>query len=119
MSPTGLVGSRGRCWPFTGLPSRPGNTYHSDWIAPILRTYQRACSSSTATISALMGICRPVPFFVLARPTVSIELSSAMLDQRSDLISPLRIPVDSAMRSEEHTSELQSRQYLVCRLLLE
>src|SRR3712207_9142647 len=24
-----------------------------------------------------------------------------------------------AMRSEEHTSELQSRQYLVCRLLLE
>src|SRR3712207_7693946 len=27
--------------------------------------------------------------------------------------------VDTADRSEEHTSELQSRQYLVCRLLLE
>src|SRR3712207_7384977 len=27
--------------------------------------------------------------------------------------------VTSASRSEEHTSELQSRQYLVCRLLLE
>src|SRR5258707_11916969 len=26
---------------------------------------------------------------------------------------------DRPMRSEEHTSELQSRQYLVCRLLLE
>src|SRR6476620_2518829 len=26
---------------------------------------------------------------------------------------------DDAARSEEHTSELQSRQYLVCRLLLE
>src|SRR3712207_6952087 len=26
---------------------------------------------------------------------------------------------DNAERSEEHTSELQSRQYLVCRLLLE
>src|SRR3712207_8573082 len=26
---------------------------------------------------------------------------------------------DSLFRSEEHTSELQSRQYLVCRLLLE
>src|SRR3712207_9026060 len=26
---------------------------------------------------------------------------------------------DTAARSEEHTSELQSRQYLVCRLLLE
>src|SRR5258707_5860959 len=28
-------------------------------------------------------------------------------------------PVSREMRSEEHTSELQSRQYLVCRLLLE
>src|SRR3712207_8133406 len=27
--------------------------------------------------------------------------------------------LDLAQRSEEHTSELQSRQYLVCRLLLE
>src|SRR3712207_8556978 len=27
--------------------------------------------------------------------------------------------VDPVVRSEEHTSELQSRQYLVCRLLLE
>src|SRR5947209_16390023 len=27
--------------------------------------------------------------------------------------------LDSDLRSEEHTSELQSRQYLVCRLLLE
>src|SRR3712207_7625071 len=31
----------------------------------------------------------------------------------------LRTPVTSWARSEEHTSELQSRQYLVCRLLLE
>src|SRR3712207_8816502 len=27
--------------------------------------------------------------------------------------------LEAALRSEEHTSELQSRQYLVCRLLLE
>src|SRR5947209_16470427 len=27
--------------------------------------------------------------------------------------------IDEEIRSEEHTSELQSRQYLVCRLLLE
>src|SRR3712207_8546516 len=33
--------------------------------------------------------------------------------------NPIRAAVDGAMRSEEHTSELQSRQYLVCRLLLE
>src|SRR3712207_8549441 len=29
------------------------------------------------------------------------------------------VPASCSMRSEEHTSELQSRQYLVCRLLLE
>src|SRR3712207_8581480 len=29
------------------------------------------------------------------------------------------MPAGGARRSEEHTSELQSRQYLVCRLLLE
>src|SRR3712207_8090761 len=28
-------------------------------------------------------------------------------------------PIHMRLRSEEHTSELQSRQYLVCRLLLE
>src|SRR3712207_7174001 len=32
------------------------------------------------------------------------------------LLGPVRI---TDVRSEEHTSELQSRQYLVCRLLLE
>src|SRR5947209_20624565 len=31
----------------------------------------------------------------------------------------LNSPRSTASRSEEHTSELQSRQYLVCRLLLE
>src|SRR3712207_8462798 len=30
-----------------------------------------------------------------------------------------RVSAPSSRRSEEHTSELQSRQYLVCRLLLE
>src|SRR3712207_7681512 len=37
---------------------------------------------------------------------------------RIHLVS-LGIVVQSQYRSEEHTSELQSRQYLVCRLLLE
>src|SRR5947209_10587583 len=33
--------------------------------------------------------------------------------------SPIYMYWETAPRSEEHTSELQSRQYLVCRLLLE
>src|SRR3712207_7534709 len=39
------------------------------------------------------------------------------------VVSPVTTPVSIVLvddvRSEEHTSELQSRQYLVCRLLLE
>src|SRR3712207_7171009 len=36
---------------------------------------------------------------------------------RQELLAPS--PAGPVLRSEEHTSELQSRQYLVCRLLLE
>src|SRR3712207_8110665 len=35
------------------------------------------------------------------------------------LVQEAKLDVARADRSEEHTSELQSRQYLVCRLLLE
>src|SRR5258707_10865057 len=35
------------------------------------------------------------------------------------ITSALRLSRSCCRRSEEHTSELQSRQYLVCRLLLE
>src|SRR3712207_7986953 len=37
---------------------------------------------------------------------------------RGGVPAAARLPLP-ALRSEEHTSELQSRQYLVCRLLLE
>src|ERR1035437_2829738 len=39
--------------------------------------------------------------------------------QFADAISGFPRPETYPLRSEEHTSELQSRQYLVCRLLLE
>src|SRR3712207_6995057 len=40
-------------------------------------------------------------------------------DQLQDALLDVRNRRADAARSEEHTSELQSRQYLVCRLLLE
>src|SRR5258707_6202650 len=45
----------------------------------------------------------------------------AEVDSDVTLLLVVLSPVDSDVmpRSEEHTSELQSRQYLVCRLLLE
>src|SRR3712207_8740180 len=50
------------------------------------------------------------------RPRASvIENPHVVLEQRC-----LRIETSTlVLRSEEHTSELQSRQYIVCRLLLE
>src|SRR3712207_7420730 len=41
------------------------------------------------------------------------------LDARGKALALLRIVEPAVVRSEEYTSELQSRQYLVCRLLLE
>src|SRR3712207_8925261 len=43
------------------------------------------------------------------------QLDTYIPQPERDLDKPFLMPV----RSEEHTSELQSRQYLVCRLLLE
>src|SRR3712207_7463076 len=42
----------------------------------------------------------------------------AVVEPRDQLRGQLRLRIAPG-RSEEHTSELQSRQYLVCRLLLE
>src|SRR5258707_8915829 len=50
----------------------------------------------------------------------SNDFQSLFKWQRSQRRSPSSFGVKSLRsRSEEHTSELQSRQYLVCRLLLE
>src|SRR3712207_8986324 len=57
---------------------------------------------------------------------VDREEPAGVLDLRldpdpPDLVAhrPLDLSEQEVQRSEEHTSELQSRQYLVCRLLLE
>src|SRR3712207_7142038 len=53
----------------------------------------------------------------LAASAASVALAPA----RAAFAAPstMRPSPPHALRSEEHTSELQSRQYLVCRLLLE
>src|SRR3712207_8697376 len=61
----------------------------------------------------------------ISRRTGSTRTPSAARSPRSPASSRCttctcgRSPRGSPRRSEEHTSELQSRQYLVCRLLLE
>src|SRR3712207_8705803 len=50
---------------------------------------------------------------------VVVELGEGLLEELADVALVVDFAVQEAPRSEEHTSELQSRQYLVCRLLLE
>src|SRR3712207_6988416 len=52
------------------------------------------------------------------RSRVAVQTSALASSARGRLGPGTRRPC-SRRRSEEHTSELQSRQYLVCRLLLE
>src|SRR3712207_7293302 len=65
-----------------------------------------------------------------ARTVEAIRGIGATVDRSSEIASAIAAAVEqqgaaarevarAAQRSEEHTSELQSRQYLVCRLLLE
>src|SRR3712207_7079152 len=60
------------------------------------------------------------------RSFLTIEVGGERFDvpasDVSEVIRPpavTRVPLGPPSRSEEHTSELQSRQYLVCRILLE
>src|SRR5256884_3843105 len=45
--------------------------------------------------------------------------TAAQLDERTEGLAARMNTTDQQFRSEEHTSELQSRLHLVCRLLLE
>src|SRR5438445_4615998 len=63
---------------------------------------------------------RPPPRSTLF-PYTTLFRSEARRHLHQVLVGPVAIQVQDPAepRSEEHTSELQSRQYLVCRLLLE
>src|SRR3712207_8858449 len=68
------------------------------------------------------------PLYLLDRPIASLKLAVQARQTARRRRPPSRRPRRPGLplrerlrgvRSEEHTSELQSRQYLVCRLLLE
>src|SRR3712207_6868890 len=69
-----------------------------------------------ALVNAIVGpILRllSLPFVLLTLGLFLLLVNAALLGITAALTDRLQV------RSEEHTSELQSRQYLVCRLLLE
>src|SRR3712207_7722500 len=97
----------------------------------MIRRPPRSTLFPYTTLFRSFGSGRSTPFMVLV-PVMTIVSAVMLLALFISLFTPgrtLTIPtyvvaagdVVSAvlLRSEEHTSELQSRQYLVCRLLLE
>src|SRR5687768_17916229 len=52
-------------------------------------------------------------------PQVDLHRIRDFVDRKPEAPGFLAVDVDRQLRSEEHTSELQSRLHLVCRLLLE
>src|SRR5439155_17015629 len=89
-------------------PSEPGLCHTGN---------ERAATIQHRTTSAGRLRCTPANY---AAPETNPKLSSSYIGGESpSLRGAVSIPVLHAFRSEEHTSELQSRGHLVCRLLLE
>src|SRR3712207_8937707 len=77
--------------------------------------YTTLFRSPTSGSSVIVLVCPSSlvdPICVTGPPTTGVYAVLVTLPSASRSVSTLP-------RSEEHTSELQSRQYLVCRLLLE
>src|SRR6476620_10050029 len=109
-----------------------GHPAHDNQIpssAPGVRVgVRRGADSGAAGAGAASGGVRVVFFLMIRRPPRSTLFPYTTLFRsyrfsRWVMRHPIPIASGAAVvliaRSEEHTSELQSRQYLVCRLLLE
>src|SRR3712207_8103866 len=79
-------------------------------LFPYTTLFRSAAASNLADAEG--GVMRRFPHSVGRLETLAVAVA-----ERAG--RPLARDAFAAQRSEEHTSELQSRQYLVCRLLLE
>src|SRR3712207_7204701 len=74
---------------------------------------------SPTWVGALRSLVSPRPAAPLPLSPQHHSVPVVRVAHVCSLTSAILSHVVTAPRSEEHTSELQSRQYLVCRLLLE
>src|SRR3712207_7664753 len=91
-----------------GTPAWPARRATSDGALPCSVCSSSAPSPVTARTAPSSAPSRPTRSQTSPAPDTMLAPSTAS--------APAAVP---PARSEEHTSELQSRQYLVCRLLLE
>src|SRR3712207_8713643 len=88
----------------------PYTTLFRSWLRDVVRSAVDRIEQRRDLWTAIIGR----PFETTARQELFDLLDGAVARQERSERAHLR-----EQRSEEHTSELQSRQYLVCRLLLE
>src|SRR3712207_7895162 len=84
-------------------------------LFPYTTLFRSHCPTSNLRLGA--GVA-PVRELLDADVPVGLGVDGSASNERGDLFLEVKQALLVA-RSEEHTSELQSRQYLVCRLLLE
>src|SRR5437762_5684791 len=92
------------------------------YISYLLMKYRDTVITNTSCLHILLLLTRRPPRSTLFPYTTLFRSRAAVhpLQLRvRDVGVPAHTPVDAFARSEEHTSELQSPMYLVCRLLLE
>src|SRR3712207_1632374 len=101
MPPTHQVDTSGVRWRGEMWPRRRGNACRRAMDSPV-----RDAGRIVVCVEAMAAVAT-------ARRTTQSQSPITSVESRANIVS------SSSARSEEHTSELQSRQYLVCRLLLE
>src|SRR2546425_9735559 len=97
------------------------------WTLPNILTLARICLTPViALLPFIQGYWPKVIAFLIFLVASASDVIDGWLARRSNMVSELGQLLDPiadklllfATRSEEHTSELQSLAYLVCRLLL-
>src|SRR3712207_7815569 len=73
----------------------------------------------TLSLHDALPIYRLAAVGAVRLPGAGVQQPEVVVDLGDRADGRPRVAVGRLLRSEEHTSELQSRQYLVCRLLLE
>src|ERR1041384_7346364 len=99
-------------WPKPSFPRSSGRRTTAAWLTSWQPARGR-CSTASSR-------CRPCAATAASSPPKSASHPSAWVNSTCSPPSSAMLPsANGPRRSEEHTSELQSLAYLVCRLLLE
>src|SRR5437870_11449924 len=90
-----------------------------DWISDVCSSDLNGPRSARVLVIGWTCAMAAIAWTLEPRPDPALAAPSAGRGQAGLLAGPLKKRSPAARRSEEHTSELQSRGHLVCRLLLE